>query len=337
MPEAGDVLEFLLRTHTRLFREHELDEAHFDIFEECLVQALKMFELDQSLIDECRAVWLPLREVFEYGAKVAAMEKTMDAEQLKSLPLASAKTMGSDIPVVLPEYSKIDIPEWLPVALAEHSHHFQRKKIDESVVRAWTCELTDRFGAEGDAVIADTFMDQPYMDHHVYLVALLELAFFPNEADSAAKQEALDVVLYPRGPGKEALSKKLFDRMITEFEMTCQVMGVQRHFAQESVTKLKKYRSAFASETTIVGGINAPHILAKKPKRKNKHSSKTKVKKAGKVNNGKKPARESDATDSETVSSHSCSSHSESKKFSWFSLFGSSKKTHATPLVITAE
>jgi hemoglobin len=123
-PEEGDLLEFMLRTHTHLFRELGLNETHFDMVANCFVQGLQSFQVEQNLIDECVAFLVPLRIVFEYGAKVASQEKTMNPEQLKPLPLASTKTIGIDVPAILPEYSKIEISDWLPPALGKQRSKF---------------------------------------------------------------------------------------------------------------------------------------------------------------------------------------------------------------------
>jgi truncated hemoglobin YjbI len=91
-PEEEDLLDFMLKTHTRLFLELGLDETRFDQVANCFIQGLQSFQVGQGIIDECVAILVPLRVVFEYGAQVAAKEKVMDATQLKSLPKASAKT-----------------------------------------------------------------------------------------------------------------------------------------------------------------------------------------------------------------------------------------------------
>lgn len=275
-PENEDILEFMLRTHTRLFRELGLDANHFDQVATCFVQGLQSFQTDQGLIDECVAILMPLRVVFEYGAQVAAKEKTMTKEELHELPKASPKTFGTDEPVVLPEYSKIEVPQWLPDTLGKHS--------STSIVRAWTCDLTDRFGTQGDQAIADTFMDQPYMDHHVYLVAFLELAFLPEDVDSSQRAKALEIVMFPRGPKHAPLSKDLFDRMIAQFLLTCHKMGMSKFTARAAETKLRTFRRQFAEKTTTVGGIHAQHILltaSNKKKRRVKRRSKNSIRSEG--------------------------------------------------------
>ena len=252
-PEEEHLLDFMLRTHTRLFRELGLNATHFDMVTNCLVQGLKTFQVDQSIIEECLAILVPLRDVFEYGAQVAAREKLMDEDTKKTLPVATPKTIGTNLEVVLPEYSKIEIPEWLPEALKKGSLCGD--------VRTWTCDLTDRFGVEGDAQIADTFLDQPYMDHHVYLVAFLQLAFLPKEVDKDHQRMILEIVQYPRGRQNAKLSADLFVRMITQFQFTCHKMGASNYVIQQADHKLRTYIPLFGKKTIIVGGVCAPHVL----------------------------------------------------------------------------
>jgi truncated hemoglobin YjbI len=257
-PAPDDLLDFMLKSHTRLFRDFGLDETHFDLVANCFVQGLQSFQVDQPTIDECVAILVPLRVVFEYGAKVAAKEKAMDATQLKKFPLASAKTIGTETPATLPEYSKIDIPSWLPQALGKRS--------SQSIVRAWTCDLTDRFGADGDRYIADIFMDQAYMDHHVYLVAFLELAFLPESIKGEERTNILNLVLYPRGRDKAPLSRRIFDRMINQFLVTCDAMGMSQGAASLATHKLSAFRPNFAKKTFKANGMNGSHVLRRRQK-----------------------------------------------------------------------
>jgi hypothetical protein len=182
----------------------------------------------------------------------------MDATELKKLPLASAKTIGTETPATLPEYSKIDIPSWLPQALGKRSR--------QSIVRAWTCDLTDRFGADGDRDIADTFMDQAYMDHHVYLVAFLELAFLPESIKGEERTNILNLVLYPRGRHKAPLSRRIFDRMIYQFLITCGAMGMSQGAASLATHKLNAFRPNFAKKSFKANGMNGSHVLRRRQK-----------------------------------------------------------------------
>ena len=62
-------------------------------------------------------------------------------------------------------------------------------------VRAWTRDLTDRFGPEGDKVVADTFMDMPYMNHHVFFPKVSHPQSFCESFETLVAQTSLHCVL----------------------------------------------------------------------------------------------------------------------------------------------
>ncbi|CAB9523471.1 unknown protein [Seminavis robusta] len=94
----------MIRTHTHMFRDQGLNETHYDVAAHCFAEGLQTFQVDQGLIDKCMTILVSMRVVFEYGAQVAEREKTMSKEKMKTPPLASPKTIGTDQEVVLPEY-----------------------------------------------------------------------------------------------------------------------------------------------------------------------------------------------------------------------------------------
>ena len=76
--------------------------------------------MPEELIDECRAVFAPLRVAFEHGAKVAAKEKTYTAEETCLLPTTSAVHFGTDEPSILPDRRRNS--ERQPPTQAKHEH-----------------------------------------------------------------------------------------------------------------------------------------------------------------------------------------------------------------------
>lgn len=252
-PEQEEFFNFMLTTHTRLFRDMGLNETHFDMVAECFVRALETLHADQDVIDESLSILGPLRDVFALGSRVAKEERVYSPKKMKSLPCTTAKNMYSDEPSVLPNPAHIDIPVWLTEILAKQSK--------EGEVRAWTSNLIDRFGCYGDTVIADTFMDMPYMNHHVYATAMLQLAFLPSKQSAKG---LIKIVLYPRGPSNGRMSVEVWNRMISQFRKTAHDMGMEPVVARAATQRLKSHRDSFSSLHDEVGGIHAPHVLRRK-------------------------------------------------------------------------
>ena len=270
-PDPEEFMNFMLATHTRLFRDYDLNETHFDKVAACFVRALEELQADQSVIDEAVSLLVPLRDVFEYGAKVAAMEKSYDANYLKMLPTTNCHNMRNpDEPTCLPEPTWIDIPQWMKDILAQHS--------SQGEIRAWTRHLIDAFGVDGDKVIADVFLDMPYMNHHVYCAALLQLAFLPVEHQDDLEEYLIQIIKYPRGPEKSSLSAALFERMIVQVQTACQAMDMDEDITNEAVEQLTSYNTFFANrKIRSCGGATAPHVLARRQTTSSKksHSSST--------------------------------------------------------------
>ncbi|CAB9516325.1 expressed unknown protein [Seminavis robusta] len=59
----------------------------------------------------------------------------------------------------------------------------------------------------------------------------------------------------------QILSRHLFDRMITQFALACQNLGMSTHHSKPAEDKLLTYRSAFAGKTVKVGGALCTYSL----------------------------------------------------------------------------
>jgi hypothetical protein len=101
------------------------------------------------------------------------------------------------------------------------------------------------------------------MDHHVYLVAFLELAFMPlDEVEPSHRQNVLDMVLYPRGRHNAPLSQMLFQRMIVQFVKTAQGKRMSQRQVEQAQVQLWAFMQYFSTVTVVVGGVNAAHVLS---------------------------------------------------------------------------
>ena len=305
----------MLATHTRLFREKGLNESHFDKVAECLIRAFRTMNFNQELIDEVLIELAPLRLVFEHGAKVAAQERTYDIEDLAALPTTTSNSFGRDDRTVLPDPAWIDTPRWLTDTL-------ERKSLN-GAVRSWTRDLIDRFGVDGDKVIADTFLDMPYMNHHVYACAMLQLAFLPENMDPA---ELLDVVLYPRGPNKAPLWADIWERMIEQFRKTCAYMMLEPDVTEAAVGKLNGYKNTFRpGEVQLVGGTFTPHVLRRSVRTEFDISSIQKTKRTTNPCKSSSSSVTSGSTSENTESAFSFRSLKERRKGVWRRLLGWTK------------
>eukprot|EP00977_Amphora_coffeiformis_P022974 scaffold12005_cov212-Amphora_coffeaeformis.AAC.2 len=264
-PDHTEYLDFMLATHTRLFRDHGLNVQHFDAVAVCLQKALRALQYTADLIDECITELVPLRIVFEHGARVAQREKQYTAEQWRTLPTTTAASLldaNHEVLTVLPNPAGIDVPDWL-------STDYLERYSQQGSVRAWTKELIDRFTA--DPVIADTFLDAPYMNHHVFAAALLQLAFLdPQQQHTNDKADdntnivpdLMDVIQKPRGPTKGRLWHVLWERMTQEFRHVCQHMHMDANVMEQAIANLQSYNHFFRQgEVRLVGGVHSPHIL----------------------------------------------------------------------------
>ena len=271
---AEELMDYLLITHTRLFREHGMDETHFDHVAKCLVGSLQTFLVDQELIDEAVALLGPLRSLFERGAQIARDEKSMTDEERASLPITTASTWQlEDMAQVLPEY-KVNEPDWLPDILRQlqplpHPAMGRNQQLPkkEEVIRAWTCKITNALAE--DTVVADTFMDMPYLQHHAYIVTFLQLAFQPTKQEQVS--DLLNTIRYPRGRNNPSLTKALFGRMVKHFSYVCETMNLDVAIKKGAISQLQSFSSEFKdSKPTKVG--TTPHTIH--PSRKEKKQDK---------------------------------------------------------------
>jgi truncated hemoglobin YjbI len=254
-PGTNAIIDYLLLTHSQLFRQDGLNELHFDLVAVCIVQTMNELLVDQNLIDECVTILVPFRELFAYGAKVADKEKEMDENQIKSLPSCSAQTMGTNQLTTLPRHHMSDVPCWLLAEL---------KKISNKTVtlRFWTANLSDRFSTYGDLIVADTLMDIPFAKYELYIACFMQLAFPSTKNDATTFDHVLKTVQYPRGPTQTSLPRVLFDRMVIQFEKTCFDLNVQQHDRTTLLDHLNQHRLRF--EDTVpekVNGVRGLHAL----------------------------------------------------------------------------
>ena len=185
-PSADEVLESMISTHVRLFREVGQGISHFDLFAICFNQAMEQLDIPSDQRDECHAEVAPLRVAFDYGAKVARrQEKKMSAAALGRAHRASIKSMRSSSD---PKLSQDPPPSWLVEVLG-----------GQELVVAWTTSMTDRFVVQDDE-LSKTFCNVAYVDLEPYCHALLQLAFANQFGNNVRlPMSVLRIVRFPCG------------------------------------------------------------------------------------------------------------------------------------------
>lgn len=237
-PTSDELLDYMIATHVRLFRDKGLNASHFDIVAECFVKALQAGEFTKDQIDEILAIVGPLRVAFDYGSKVAETEKRMSEDKKMRLPPASMDTMRMREPAVLPP-GVIPPAEWLVENLGSRED-----------VRKWTCALTYRFTV-ADKSLQEVFMAVPYLDMEPYLHNLMQIAFQDACPVAMHMREARNMNMAMRFPlgiiqPKVQVNKALFQRMMDHFEEVGKDLLVDDVPKLETALKrLKAYRSSF--------------------------------------------------------------------------------------------
>lgn len=209
-PSADELLDYMILTHVRLFRDLDLDATHFDTFMGLFQDAMIETKISKPLQDEVLAILLPLRVAFEYGALVAKREKTMPREVRKIADTASIKTFREDRSEVKLPAGIARPPRWLIELLG-----------GRNAVRAWTCGLTHRFTVE-DSLLSQTFMTLSYMDMEPYCHNFLRFALGFLSGNNEKSISALRAVRFPRGlkhPNVQ-ITKEMFRRMVGHFFAT---------------------------------------------------------------------------------------------------------------------
>eukprot|EP00977_Amphora_coffeiformis_P011906 scaffold2915_cov181-Amphora_coffeaeformis.AAC.5 len=206
-PTADELLDYMILTHVRLFRDLGLDASHFDLVAVCFIDAMNQMKVPANLQDECLAIVGPLRVAFDYGAAVARRERIMSRNTFKEAPLATMKTMRTDTEAKLPAGLEPP-PSWLVEFLGGRDN-----------VRAWTGALTYRL-VVADEDLAGTFFTLPYLEMEPYCHALLQMAFANSMGiNTRLPLSVLRTVRFPCGLTKPnlQLTKGDFEKIAQHF------------------------------------------------------------------------------------------------------------------------
>mmetsp|Transcript_3317 Transcript_3317/g.9274 ORF Transcript_3317/g.9274 Transcript_3317/m.9274 type:complete len:476 (+) Transcript_3317:1-1428(+) len=256
-PTEDELLDYMIHTHVRLFRDMGLDEQHFDIVAGAFVRAMNTCQIPANLKDECLAIVGPLRLAFEYGAIVAKGEKRNHDknDNTHQLEYATMETMRQ-------KQANVVLPPGLPPPASWLVEYMDGQR---QHVRAWTCALTRRFTIQ-DEQLSHTFTALAYLDMEPYLHSFLELAFL-SEDKAVSAQDAhklLRTVRFPLGisKAKSQLTKPLWVKMVEQFQQVGkEFVDLQEQFAyltadsiQAAVGRLQKLTSTFIDPTRAIDG-----------------------------------------------------------------------------------
>ena len=230
-PTTEELIDFLILTHSRLFRDLGLDATHFDIVAGCFVQAAEQVQIPSHLLQECLAIVAPLRAAFVKGAARAKKQEHLRQKKLKEEEKESEAAGESGKDSLL---SKQMVPESTPVPIwllellhrCSKSHNTPRAPPDESssplsislVLGPWTCALTSRLTVQ-DPVLPPVFLAIPYMDLVPYVHALMQMAFCnPNSLPQNAGK-LIRILRFPQGIAKarEQMTQTVFGRVMDQF------------------------------------------------------------------------------------------------------------------------
>lgn len=259
-PDYADLVDYMLLTHSRLF-QIGLDEKHFDMIATGFVRGLQDRMVDQDLIDEAVAILAPLRELFEYGSKLATSSKKGKKSSSGTIMVANHKTLEEgNLDVVLADYTMgVGTPECLKKAISR-----TKPNVKAATLREWVCELAELFGIDNDIHVAEYFMSMPFMDQYPYIVHFMMIAFVDLPPSETAA--LVDKIKYPKGPSRStpSLPQVHFVSMVEYFVEVCQEKGLKTREIDRAEKRLMACRKSFPTKVEDgVGGINAPHCLQK--------------------------------------------------------------------------
>ncbi|KAL7557549.1 hypothetical protein ACA910_019259 [Epithemia clementina (nom. ined.)] len=238
-PSQEKLINFLIVTHSRLFRDLGLDGTHFDLVATCLVKAANNIQMPVDLLSECLTIVGPLRVAFVKGAALAMKEQYKSVTQQKQQSNAKAVLSSSTGEVRLLAPATPPPPSWLIEKLSGMSENDVAcqavstekavkknslkqdgvpKEAKAFVIGRWTCELTTRLTVK-DQVLASVFLTIPYMYLMQYLHALLVMAFCDRDKLPINASKLIRIIRFPQGVVKPRaqLTQSMFGCLIAQF------------------------------------------------------------------------------------------------------------------------
>lgn len=216
MPDDLDVPKMLYEKHHRLFVEQGLNETHFDMVAGHFAATLQHMEISQELIDEATAVVLPLRPVFEKGAKEATSSKSSSEEKKEEPNVLHASEPGAK-------------QETLMDKLGGNA-------AVKAAVEGLYTKLLD------DPDLAPFFNEVNMPNLKIHQIEFMKVAFtqIPDDLDVAALMKDKHASLFKNG-----LNEKHFDKVAGHFVAVLKELNVPQELIDEAVAVIGPLRGVF--------------------------------------------------------------------------------------------
>lgn len=229
IPPELDVHQMLINKHRRLFQHKGLNESHFDLVANHLVQTLHHFQVSQNLIDEAVAIVLSLRPTFESGAAKCQMIATDQSDEKKEdTDTTTATTAASTSDKQKTLMDKLGGSDAVKVAV---EGMYARILADEQLA----------FFFEAVSLTA----------LKVHMVDFMKIAFnqVPKEMNVAAYIKSAHAPLFKKG-----LNVSHFDRVAGHFVATLEELQVSSNVIHQAANVILPLRPIFeqgAEQTSV--------------------------------------------------------------------------------------
>ncbi|GKY99835.1 hypothetical protein MPSEU_000937300 [Mayamaea pseudoterrestris] len=216
IPDNLDVPKLIMTKHMRLFLNKGLNETHFDLVAQHLIDTLQHLKIKQHLIDEAIGVIAPLRGVFEQGGKLK-----VEKEARASSPVSTATD---------------------PAIEAAVSSSLLERLGGTDAVQAAVKGLMECMTADPELLPFFDNVNLGQMKRHQ--VAFIKIAFSDSPKDARGLDEHIRKS-HARLMQENGLNARHFDRMLSHFQNVLNDLEVAEPVIDEAKLVLGKFRRVF--------------------------------------------------------------------------------------------
>lgn len=219
IPDDLDVPKLIFKKHMRLFLRKGLNESHFDLVAQHLIQTLQHLNISPPLINEAISIIAPLRAVFEKGGKL----KQPADEKKEEEPITVEKVASQ---------SESSLVERLGGTDGLHA-----------VVKGLYERMID------DAELAPFFKNANLAQLKQHQAAFLAIAFKTSPVDVDTVQHIRKSHI--RLMQTSGLEEMHFDMMIAHFNEVLAEIGIPEQAINEACSVLEEFRTVFRRHELI--------------------------------------------------------------------------------------